>query len=329
MLKYYNMSLPGVIHSTNLNGSPNPKYVDLLEEDKPISGQKFACVSFVSPENILTQKNHFLFQEFLKHYDFTKSVQKFTQFLNFVSYKHSINFDDVMKDFQEYTKTEKETFTTNYVADEYKNFLDANEERLDDEFNTEHAFQTSTRGLKIRGCYSTQEEAELRCKLLREVDPNHNVYVGPVGMWMPWEPEAYKTGRVEYLEDELNQLMNEKNKNENAAKQEFDKRVLEAKRNAIEENKKIAKESGNKLTQNIDKDGQLVGINNTIENVLNSKEEVTSADVRKELFEGDNVPRGAAVQDAIDRGLLNPDKVAENIKVEVTEKDDSEDKKGD
>ena len=324
------MSIPGVIHSKNLDGSPNPKYVDLLEEDKPISGQKFVCVSFVSPENILKQKNHFLFQEFLKHYDFTKSVQKFTQFLNFVSYKHSINFDDVMKDFQEYTKSEKDTFTTNYVADEYKNFLDANEERLEDEFNTAHAFQTSTRGLKVRGTYSTQEEAELRCKLLREVDPNHNVYVGPVGMWMPWEPEAYKTGRVEYLEDELNQLMNEKNKNEAAAKQEFDKRVLEAKRNAIEENKKIAKESGNKLTQNINKDGQLVGVNNTIENVLNSKEEVTSADIRKELFEGDNVPRGAAVQDAIDRGLLpNPKNSTENIKVEVTEKDDTQDKKED
>ena len=29
-------------------------------------------------------------------------------------------------------------------------------------------------------------------------------------MWMPWNPEAYKTGRVEYLEDELNQLMAEK-----------------------------------------------------------------------------------------------------------------------
>ena len=329
MLKYYNMSKPGVIHSKNLDGTPNPKYVDLLEEDKPISGQKFVCVSFVSPENILTQKNHFLFQEFLKHYDFTKSVQKFTQFLNFLSYKHSINFDDVMKDFQEYTKSEKETFTTNYVRDEYKNFLDANEERLEDEFNTAHAFQTSTRGVKVRGTYSTQEEAELRCKLLREVDPNHDVYVGPVGMWMPWEPEAYKTGRVEYLEDELNQLMNEKNKNEAAAKQEFDKRVLEAKRNAIEENKKIAKESGNKLTQNIDKDGQLVGINNTIENVLSSKEEVTSADIRKELFEGDNVPRGAAVQDAIDRGLLDPEKVAENMKIEVTEKLDTEDKKED
>ena len=49
----------------NPDGSKNTKYVDLLEEDKPISGQKFACLSFVSPENILVQKNHFLFQEFL------------------------------------------------------------------------------------------------------------------------------------------------------------------------------------------------------------------------------------------------------------------------
>ena len=324
------MSKAGCIYQKNPDGSTNTKYVDLLEEDKPISGQKFVCVSFVSPENILKQKNHFLFQEFLKHYDFTKSVQKFTQFLNFVSYKHNINFDEVMKDFQEYTKSEKETFTTNYVRDEYKNFLDANEDRLDDEFNLVHEFQTSTRGLKIRGVYSTQQEAELRCKLLREVDPNHNVYVGPVGMWMPWEPEAYKTGRVEYLEEELNQLMSEKNKNEANAKTEFEKRVLEAKRDAIEENKKMAKESGNKLTQNINKDGQLVGVNNTIENVLGQKEEVTSADIRKELFEGDNVPRGSAAQDAIDRGLIKPstEEIQENVKVEVTEKvDNNEDKK--
>jgi len=311
------MSKSGCTYQKKSDGSLNPKYVDLLEEDKPISGQKFVCVSFVSPENILKQKNHFMFQEFLKHYDFTKSTQKFTQFLNFLSFKYEFNFEAVMNDFQEYMKTESENLNENHISDEYKNFLDTNEERLSDEFNKEYNFQTATRGLKIRGTYSTQEEAELRCKLLRDVDPNHNVYVGPVGMWMPWEPEAYKTGRVEYMEDELNQLMNEKNKNEAAAKQEFEKRVVQAKRKAIEENKKLAKETGNKLTQNINKDGQLVGVNNTIENTLGLKEEVTSADIRKELFEGDNVKRGAGVQDAIDRGLI-PD--GNNIK--ITEKKD-------
>jgi len=222
-----------------------------------------------------------------------------------------MEFDKMMEDFQEFVSSEKDEFPKNEINDEYKNFLDSNEERLDDEFNEAYEFQTSVRGLKVRGSYSTQAEAEFRCKMLREVDPNHNVYVGPVGMWMPWEPEAYKTGRVEYLEDELNQLMSEKNKNEKDAKQQFEKRVLDSKRKAIEENIKKAKESGNKLTQNINKDGNLVGINNTIESSLSLKEEVTSADIRKELFEGDIVKRGDAVKDAIERGILPK----ENVKI--------------
>ena len=31
----------------NSDWTTNPKYVDLLEEDKPISGQKFTCISFI------------------------------------------------------------------------------------------------------------------------------------------------------------------------------------------------------------------------------------------------------------------------------------------
>tara|TARA_B110000008_G_scaffold253714_1_gene269174 strand:- start:59 stop:1018 length:960 start_codon:yes stop_codon:yes gene_type:complete len=271
----------------NIDGSENPKYVDLLNEDKPISGQKFSCMSFISPEKILVQKNQFFFTEFLKHFDFSKSVERFTQFLNFISYKYSVDFTKLTADFQEYLNEEKELATIQYIRDEYKNFLDVNEERLEEEFGKSHSFQTNTRGVKNRGNYSTQEEAELRAKLLREVDPNHDVYVGPVGMWVPWEPEAYKTGRVEYLEEELNQLMSEKNKNESYAKKEFEKRIQEKKKEAIEENKKLAKKTGNKLTQNIDKDGNLIGVNNTIENNLIGKgDEVSSADIRKELFDG-------------------------------------------
>ena len=267
----------------------DPKYVDLLEEDKPISGQKFVCVSFVSPENILKQKNMYYFEEFLKHYDLSKSVERFTQFMNFISYKYSIDFETIMSDFQEFLKSQKEELQEGKLEDDYKTFLDNNEDRLQDEFSKKHDFTTSVRGLKVRGCYSTQEEAELRCKMLREIDPNHNVYVGPVGLWMPWEPEAYKTGRVEYLEEQLNELMSEKNKNESRAKQAFEKRVLESRKKAIAENVKIARETGNKLTQNLDKDGNLVGVNNTIEeNLKKSGDNISSADIRKELFEREN-----------------------------------------
>ena len=275
------------------NGNENPKYIDLLDEDKPLSGQKFVCVSFVSPENIIKLKEHFMFEEFLKYFDFSKSVEKFTQFLNFTSYKYNLNFENVMKDFEEFIASEKESLSKTNITDDYKSYLDKNEDNLTDEYNSKNEFQTSVRGLKVRGVYSTQAEAELRCKMLREIDPNHNVYVGPVGLWMPWEPEAYKTGRVEYLETELNQLMNEKNKNEMEAKQEFEKRVLNAKRKAIQENIKLAEKTGNTLTQNIDKQGNLVGVDNgpnTTENNLKNSSSVTGADIRKELFDKDVVP---------------------------------------
>ena len=54
----------GVEMKMNDDGSENVNYVDLLEEDKQISGQKFACLSFVSPEDIIKQREHFFFEEF-------------------------------------------------------------------------------------------------------------------------------------------------------------------------------------------------------------------------------------------------------------------------
>lgn len=273
------------------DGSDNPKYVDLLEEDRPIAGQKYACVSFVSPENIILKKEHFYFYQFLKHWDFTKSVDKFRAFLHFISFKYNLDFNETVNpDFQEYMKSEGTEFTQTSIVDDYKNFLDAKESELDEAFTKSQKFRTSTRGLKIRGVYPTQQEAELRCRMLREIDPNHDVYVGPVGLWMPWDPEAYKTGRVEYLEDELNQLMHEKKKNEASAKQEFQKRIADSKRKAIEENQKLAKESGNKLTQTLDAQGNLVGVANmsTVESNLGTGT-ITSADIRRELFEGEGI----------------------------------------
>jgi hypothetical protein len=277
-----------------LNGKKNPKYVDLLEEDKPIAGQKFVCVSFVSPENIIKQKNMFLFEEFLKKWDFNKSMEKFIQFLNFVSYKYNISFDDLSNDFKDFVKEEKESISKSSIEDDYKTFLDNNEADLEKNFNRSYNFQTSTRGLKIRGSYPSMEEAELRCKMLREIDPNHDIMVGPVGVWMPWEPEAYKTGRVEYLEEELNQLMHEKTKNESNAKTAFEQRIKETKQKAIDENIKKAEKYGTTLSQTIDEDGNLVGVNgvNTQEFALQEQENISTADICTELFDGDNVVTG-------------------------------------
>lgn len=288
----------GVELKKNKDGTNNMNYVDLLEEDKAISGQKFACLSFVSPEEIIKQREHFFFEEFLKQWNYKKSVDVMLHFISFISYKYNLTFEKVNEDFQDFLKTEHEAVMKYNVNDDFKTFIDTNEERLDVEFSEQHEFQTSVRGIKVRGVFASQKEAEMRCKLLREVDPNHDVYVGPVGMWVPFHPDAYKTGRVEYMEETLNQLMSEKKKNEDNAKKEFDKRVKEAKEKAIEENKKNAEKSGNKLTQTINSKGELVSVKNLSaddddanagEDEEEESENVTLDDIRKQMFDTENV----------------------------------------
>jgi len=255
------------------DGQINPKYIDLCDEDPPIAGQKFACLSFISPEKILKDRNQWIFEQFVKQWDFKKSMDKFFDFLQFASYKYGLEMESLTNDYTEFIKEEGAKLRECGIEDDYKNFLDKNEDELTQKFQKANQFQTSVRGLKIRGVFNSQEEAELRCKKIRDTDPNHDILVGPVGLWLPWDPDAYKTGRIEFMEEELNQLHHEKMKNETKAKEEFEKRVKESKRKAIEENIALAKKSGNVLTQTIDEEGNLIGVQQTVD--FENREPVT------------------------------------------------------
>lgn len=265
-------------------GKNNPKYIDLCDEDPPLAGQKFACMSFISPEKILKKREIFLFEQFLKQWDFSKSMEKSLDFLHFLSYKYNLQIEQVITDFNEFVKDEDTKVKESSLFDDYKTFMDKNEDTLNEQFQRAHAFQTSTRGLKLRGVFNSQEEAELRCKKIREFDPNHDIYVGPIGMWIPWDPDAYKTGRVEFMEEELNQLHSEKLKNETKAKEEFDRRIKETKQKAIKENIELAKKNGNVLTQTLNEDGELVGVMQNTNFEEREVEDSTSVNMRNELL---------------------------------------------
>jgi hypothetical protein len=267
------------------DGTPNPNYVDVLDVDKPIAGQLFGCFSFISPEKILKQKELFFFEEFLKQWEMNKSMEKFFQFLNFISFKYKLQFEEISKDFEQFIKEERELIVSSSIEDDYKTFLDKEEDQLEKRFNAKHNFQTSVRGFKCRGTWPSEEEANLRAKLARDADPNFDVLVGPVGQWLCWDPEAYKTGRVEHMEEELNQLVHEKQKNQEVAKEAFEQRVKETKQKAVDENKKNAEKYGNSVTQDLDADGNLVG-------VMQDSDSISAADIRHELFEGDNIVVG-------------------------------------
>ena len=142
------------------DGKANPKYVDVLDEDAAIAGQKFTCMSFLSPEKILTKRELFLFDRFIEQWDFTKSMAKFGDFINFISYKYNLNVENLFQDYNEFCKEEQKMLQEGGVSNDFQNFLDNHEEKLTEQFQREHAFQTSVRGVKVRGSFPTQEEAE-------------------------------------------------------------------------------------------------------------------------------------------------------------------------
>lgn len=161
------------------------KKEDFLTVDKPIPGQNFVCLSFVSPEKILKNKEIFLMEKFLKSF-----VNKLNEQNNSL-------------------KLEYEN-----VKNEYDSFLYSNKEILEKTFFEENNYQTTMRGLKVRGIYDTKREADVRAKVLQKLDSSHNVFIGQVGYWLPWDPDPTNMD-TEYLEDELNNLVKEYKNNEN------------------------------------------------------------------------------------------------------------------
>jgi Family of unknown function (DUF5832) len=251
------------------NKELNPKYIDVLGEDPPINGQKYVSISFISPEKILKNRDLYFFQEFIKQWDITEARKEMTDFIHYVSYNYGINIDELLKEYNAFIKDtsgklKKHEKTT--IEEDYASFLDVNETKLQKVFDEENKFKTSVRGIKIRGVYATEEIAQVKCKELREMDPDNNITYGEVGKWLAWDPDLYSTGNVEYLEPELNQLYQEKIKNEAKAKSYFEQRTLEMKKKAIEENMKKAEQTNTVVTQTINPEtGELKGVRDYID----------------------------------------------------------------
>ena len=179
------------------------KKEDFLEVDKPIPGQNFVCLSFVSPEKVLASKERF------------KSHQFLTSFLK-----------------------EKFSMTTEQWTEEYENYISQNDKRLEEEFLEQNKFQTTVRGVKVRGVFDTYREAEVRSKVLQRMDRSFHVFVGQVGYWLPWDPDANEIENQEYLENELNNLVHKYKENEHQRDNYYSQQVRDRKQKAIEENEK-------------------------------------------------------------------------------------------
>lgn len=171
---------------------------DFLSVDNRIPGQNFCCISFLSPEKVMKNKEVFFVTKFLHH----------------VFNSQDRVYSDVRQKMQD-TKN----ITYNYINELYNDWKFNKNNDLELEFSEVNDYATSMRGVKVRGTYETLREAKKRAQLLQKRDRNFNVFVGQVGYWLPWDPEANDVEEQEYQEGRLNELM--KKYQENADNRDF------------------------------------------------------------------------------------------------------------
>lgn len=194
-----------------MSSTVSTKEVDYLDEDKPLRGQNYVCLSFISPEDVLADKDVFVFNRFLDQ--FSKDLSLMFQNL-MAKYPDDRN---LLKSLQE---THSHIFDSNSLQEQFRFYKKTNSGEIDREFLEQNDFRTSVRGIKVRGSFETLKEAQVRAEVLKRSGDKFDIYIGQVGCWCPWSPNPDDLQDQQYAETQLNTLM-QKYKENMLLKDEF------------------------------------------------------------------------------------------------------------
>ena len=259
---------------------------DYLDVDKPISGQNFYCVSFVSPEKILEQKDTFMFYHYERAVNKKVSTMLDEGLTNLIdkSSDGTIDVADVITLKKTITKTCKEyDLTFEQFKDKFEDFKFGNEEKIGEAFDKANDFKTSMRGVKVRGVYDTKREADVRAAVLQRQDPLFDVFVGQVGYWCPWDPNPQKIADIEYMNNDLNKLVKEYKSNEAKKDMFYQEQKTQRQKDALSAEDRLKHQEGINETNAIKEDIQSQkaanesSTNNTPSNDFNSLLNMTDA----------------------------------------------------
>lgn len=177
------------------------KKEDFLDQDPPLRNQNFFCVSFISPEDVIQNKEVFFFHKFLNCF-----AKDLNEFFDLTTEKFS-NDKVVTEMLGSLRERYDYLFNSSALGHEYSHYKEMNTKDLEQEYHEKNNFQTTMRGVKVRGCYDTYKEAKNRAEQIKKFDPAFNVFVGQVGCWCPWSPYPEDIENQEYAETQLNTLM--------------------------------------------------------------------------------------------------------------------------
>lgn len=208
------------------------KEIDYLDEDKPLRGQNYVCLSFISPEDILIDKEVYFFSKFIESF----ASQTALLFDNLKQkYPDDAQLIDVVKE------NNSHMFDAKELQEQYKFYKGLNAYTLDGEFLKMNDFKTSMRGIKVRGVFDTLKEAQTRSEVLKRMGDKFDIYVAQVGCWCPWSPNPEDLQDQEYSESTLNTLMKKYKENQQSKDEIYEQRKqekLEAATREVAEKKK-------------------------------------------------------------------------------------------
>lgn len=89
-------------------------------------------------------------------------------------------------------------------------------------------------GMKVRGCFGTQEEAAAHVKKLQSQDKSVDIFMLEVGKWVPVPPSIDDIEDVQYQEQYLNNLMKGYKENQEKCKELFKERTEAIKKDGLD-----------------------------------------------------------------------------------------------
>jgi len=220
---------------------------DYLDVDKPITGQNFYCVSFVSPDKILEQKDKFMFYHYEKALNKKISTMIDEGLVSLIDKSEDGNIDvsDVIALKKNVSKTcEEYNLTFEQFKDKFEDFKFSNEEKIGEVFDKANNFKTSVRGVKVRGVYDTKREADVRASVLQRQDPLFDVFVGQMGYWCPWDPNPQKIDDIEYMNNDLNKLLKEYKSNESKKDMFYQEQKNQRQKDALSSEDRLKHQEG-------------------------------------------------------------------------------------
>ena len=190
---------------------------DYLDVDKPLSGQNYYCVSFVSPEKVIEQKDKYMFYHYERAVNKKLSTLLDESITKMIDNSKDGNVDvaDIISLKKSVINASKEyDVTFDKFKDMFEDFKFQNEDKIGEDFDKSNNFKTSVRGVKVRGVFDTKREADVRASVLQRQDSLFDVFVGQIGYWCPWDPNPQKIADIEYMNNDLNKLVKEYKSNE-------------------------------------------------------------------------------------------------------------------